>query len=100
MADERFCNYRSGVTDACALTSAKGVPRLPIAAAPDGRRFWMQIGLLPQAEDSRPGFSIPQAAAGEIAAKGYYPFTKSQKLLGVRLLALSAPSSEGGTSNA
>ena len=98
MAAERFFIYRSGVTDACALTGAKDDPRLPPAAAPDSWRFWMQIGRL-QAEDSRYGFSM-QAAVDDIAAKGYSLFTGSQKLLGARLVASSAPSSQGGTSGA
>ncbi len=97
MAAERFYIYRSGETDACALTGAKGDPRLPPAAAPDSWQFWMQIGRL-QAEDSRYGFNI-QAAAEEIAAKGYSLFTGSRKLLGGRLQVASAPSSQGGASN-
>ncbi len=98
MAAERFYIYRSGVTDACALTGAKDDPRLPPAAAPDRWRFWMQIGRL-HAEDGRYGFSM-QAAVDEIAAKGYSLFTGSRKLLGERLVASSVPSSEGGTSSA
>lgn len=98
MAVERFYVYRSGATDACALTGAKDDPRLPPATAPDSWRFWMQIGRL-QAEDSLYGFNI-QAAVDEIAAKGFSLFTGSGKLLGGRLAAPSAPSSQGGTTDA
>jgi hypothetical protein len=98
MAAERFYVYRSGVTDACALTGAKDDPRLPSTIAPNSWRFWMQIGRL-QAEDGRYGFNI-QAAVDEIAAKGYSLFTGSQKLLGGPLPAPSAPSSQGGTADA
>ena len=98
MAAEQFYVYRSGETDACALTGAKGDPRLPPAMAPDSWRFWMQIGRL-QAEDSRYGVNI-ETAATEIAAKGYCLFTGSQKLLGGLPPAASAPSPQGGTSDA
>jgi len=95
MAAERFYIYRSGATDACAVTGVKDEPRLPPAAVPESWQFWMQIGRL-QAEDSRYGFNI-QAAVEDIAAKGYCLFTGTRKLLGGRLLAASVPSSEGGT---
>ena len=98
MAAERFYVYRSGATDACALTGAKDDPRLPPAIAPDRWRFWMQIGRL-QAEDSRYGFNI-QTAANEIAATGYCLFTGSRKLLGGSDPVPSAPSSQGGTPDA
>jgi hypothetical protein len=98
MAVERYYIYRSGGTDACAVTGAKDDPRLPPPIAPDSWRFWMQIGRL-QAEDSRYGFNI-QAAVDEIAAKGYSLFTGSRKLLDERLLVPSTPSSQGGTSDA
>lgn len=98
MAVERFYIYRSGATEACALTGAKDDPRLPPAAPPHNWRFWMQIGRL-QAEDSPFGFNI-QAAADEIAAKGFSLFTGSGKLLGERLVASVAPSPEEGTADA
>jgi hypothetical protein len=97
MAAERFYIYRSGGTDACALTAAKNDPRLPPLAGPDTWTFWMQLGRL-QAEGSRLGFNI-QVAVEEIAAKGYFLFTGSRKLLGGTLLAPSERSSEGGTSD-
>ena len=98
MAVQRFYVYRSGVTNACALTGAKDDPRLPPAVAPDSWRFWMQIGRL-QAENDRYGFNI-QAAVDEIAAKGYSLFTGTQKLLGRDAPAPSTSSSQGGISNA
>jgi hypothetical protein len=98
VAAERFFIYRSGATDACALTRAKDDPRLPAATAPDKWRFWMQIGRL-QADDGRYGFSM-QAAVEDIAAKGYSLFTGSRKLLGGQQVASpSTPSAQGGTSD-
>jgi hypothetical protein len=98
MAAERFYVYRSGETDACALTGAKDDPRLPHAVAPDRWRFWMQIGRL-QAEGGRYGFNI-ETAASEIAANGYCLFTGSTKLLGGLDPVPSTPSPPGGTSDA
>jgi len=80
MTAERLYIYRSGTTDACALTSEKGDSRLPPAAAPDRWKFWMQTGRL-QAEDEEYGFKL-KVALKEIAAKGYSLFTGSPKLLG------------------
>ncbi|HEY5827096.1 MAG TPA: hypothetical protein VIV01_01935, partial [Hyphomicrobiaceae bacterium] len=97
MAAERFYVYRSGESDACALTGAKDDPRLPLAAAPDRWRFWMQIGRL-QAEGGRYGFNI-ETAASEIAANGYCLFTGSRKLLG-GLDPPPTPPPQGGTSDA
>ena len=98
MAVQRFFVYRSGATNACALTGAKDDPRLPAAVAPDSWRFWMQIGRL-QAENDRYGFNL-QAAVDEIAAKGYSLFTGTHKLLGQDAPAPSTPSAQGGISNA
>jgi hypothetical protein len=98
MAAERFYVYRSGETDACALTGAKDDPRLPHAVAPDRWRFWMQIGRL-QAEGGRYGFNI-ETAANDIAANGYCLFTGSRKLLGEPRPAPSTPSPQGGSSDA
>lgn len=98
MAAERFYIYRSGATDACALTRAKDDPRLPPPTAPDSWQFWMQIGR-PQDDDSGYGFNL-KAAVDDIAAKGYCLFTGTRKLLGGRFLESSAPSAQGGTSNA
>lgn len=97
MAAERFYVYRSGATDACALTGAKPDPRLPTALGSNGWLFWMQIGRL-QAEDGRYGFNI-QAAVDGIAAEGYFLFTGSPKLLGGRFPAPSVSSPRGGTSD-
>jgi hypothetical protein len=80
MTAERFYVYRSGTTDACALTRKKGDTRLPPAVAPDRWQFWMQTGRV-QAEDGQYGFNL-EAALKEIAAKGYSLFTGSPKLLG------------------
>ena len=79
MTAERFYVYRSGTTDACALTRRKGDTRLPPAVAPDRWQFWMQTGRL-QAEGGQYGFNL-EAALKEIAAKGYSLFTGSAKLL-------------------
>jgi hypothetical protein len=98
MAAERLYVYRSGETDACALTGAKDDSRLPPAVAPDRWRFWMQIGRL-QTEGGRYGFNI-ETAASEIAANGYSLFTGSRKLLGGLDPAPSTPSPQGGTSDA
>ena len=80
MKAERFYVYRSGSTDACALTRKKGDTTLPPAVAPDRWQFWMQTGRL-QAEDGQYGFNL-EVALKEIAAKGYSLFTGSPKLLG------------------
>jgi hypothetical protein len=96
MAAERFYIYRIGSTDACALTASKGDPRLPTPAL-DGWQFWMQVGRL-QVEDGRYGFDI-QAAVVDIAAKGYFLFTGSRKLLGASLTLPPTASAEGGTSD-
>ena len=79
MAVDRFYIYRSGKTEACALTREKDDPRLP----PNGWQFWMQASGH-QSEDGRYGFNWEEAVS-EIAAKGYYLFTGSIKLLGGHL---------------
>ena len=98
MAADRFYIYRVGATDACALTAIKGDPRLPATVAPDGWQFWMQVGRM-QVEDSRYGFEI-EAAVRDIAAKGYFLFAGSRKLLGKSVTPSSAPATAGGTSDA
>jgi hypothetical protein len=75
MPVERLYIYRSGETNACALTREKNDPRLP----PNGWQFWMQASHH-QCEDGQYGFTW-EAAATEIAAKGYYIFTGSIRLL-------------------
>jgi hypothetical protein len=83
MAAERFYIYRSGDTDACALTGTKDDPRLPSGGAQGTWQFWMQIGRM-QAEGGRYGFDI-KAAVEDIATKGFSLFTGSRKLFGVRM---------------
>jgi hypothetical protein len=83
MAAERFYIYRSGETDACALTGAKDDPRLPSGGAQGSWQFWMQIGRM-QAEGGRYGFDI-KAAVEDIATKGYFLFTGSRKLFDGRI---------------
>ena len=52
-----------------------------------------------QVEDSRYGFEI-EAAVRDIAAKGYFLFAGSRKLLGESVTPSSAPATAGGTSDA
>jgi hypothetical protein len=84
MAAERFYIYRSGKTNACALTREKSDSHLP----PNGWHFWMQASRQ-QSEDGRYGFSW-EAAVTEIATKGYYLFTGSSRLLDERVRQPSA----------
>ncbi len=78
----RIYIYRSGATDACALTAAKCEPRLPPTCGRGTWQFWMQIGPL-QAQGSRFGFDIRDAVHA-ITANGYYLFTGSATLLAGR----------------
>jgi hypothetical protein len=94
----RIYIYRSGATSNCALTGAKGDPRLPPAATPDRWHFWMQIGPL-QPEHREYGFNV-WAAVKEITSKGYHLFTGSQALLRKRALAQSEPGAQEGQSDA
>jgi hypothetical protein len=87
MAIERFYIYRSGKSNACALTPDKSASYLP----PNGWKFWMQV-TRHQSEDSRYGFNW-EAAVTEIATKGYYLFTGSSKLFDARVPARSATGS-------
>jgi hypothetical protein len=90
----RIYIYRSGATSDCALTGAKGDPRLPPPAGPDRWHFWMQIGPL-QPEHRDYGFNV-WAAVKEITTNGYHLFTASQTLLRKRPLArLNAAAQEG-----
>jgi hypothetical protein len=84
MPVDRFYIYRSGKTQACALTRKKDDPRLP----PNAWEFWMQASGH-QSEDGRYGFKWEEAVS-EVSAKGYYLFTGSIKLLDGRLTARSA----------
>jgi hypothetical protein len=81
MAVERFYIYRSGMTNACALTSEKSTPRLPS----NDWQFWMQTSRH-QNDDNRYGFNWEAALTG-IATKGYYLFPGSSKLLDARVTA-------------
>jgi hypothetical protein len=92
MANERYSIYRNGNTADCAITGAKNDARLMSASG--CWRFWMQIGR-PQAEGAGYGFDMV-AARADIASKGYFFFTDSQKLLGGLL---RAPSPREGTAN-
>jgi hypothetical protein len=92
MATERYYIYRNGITADCAITGTKNDPRLMSVAG--CWRFWMQIGR-PQAENAGYGLDMV-AALADIAFKGYFFFTGSQKLLGVQL---RAPSPGGRTAN-
>jgi hypothetical protein len=95
---QRIYTYRSGDTSNCALTGAKGDPRLPPPAAPDRWHFWMQIGPL-QPEHRGYGFDI-WVAVKEISTKGYYLFARSQMLLHKRPLARSRQAAEEGQAEA
>src|SRR5215207_2113290 len=88
MSVERFYIYRSGKTNACALTREKSDSRLP----PNGWRFWRQTSGH-QSEDGRYGFNW-EVAVTEIAAKGYYLFTGSMRLLDGCVAAQSATPKE------
>ncbi len=79
MPVQRFYIYRSGKTNACALTRVKGDSRLPV----NGWKFWMQVSG-GQSEDGRYGFSW-ESAATEITTKGYYLFTGSSRLFEARV---------------
>jgi hypothetical protein len=83
----RIYIYRSGATSNCALTGAKGDPRLPPPAASDRWHFWMQIGPL-QPEHREYGFNV-WAAVKDITTNGYHLFTGSETLLRKRPLARS-----------
>lgn len=94
----RIYIYRSGATDACALTVAKYEPRLPPACGRDTWQFWMQIGPL-QAQNSLYGFDIRDAVHA-ITANGYYLFTGSAALLAGRPWTPPRPSSNESQSRA
>jgi hypothetical protein len=84
MPVDRFYIYRSGKTKDCALTREKSDSRLP----PNGWQFWIQTSGH-QSEDGRYGFNWEEAVR-EIAAKGYYLFTGSMRLLDGCVAAQSA----------
>jgi hypothetical protein len=75
MPTERFYIYRSAASNACALTREKDDSRLP----PNGWHFWMQASGH-QSEDGLYGFAWKTAEAA-IAARGFYLFTGSIRLL-------------------
>jgi hypothetical protein len=88
MPVERLYIYRCGTTNACALTAEKGDSRLPAPLAAGHRQFWMQTSRH-QTEDRLDGFAL-ETAQTQIAARGYYLFTGSTKLLANRNVARSA----------
>ena len=88
MPVERLYIYRSGTTNACALTAEKGEPRLPAPLAPDRWQFWMQTSRH-QTDDALYGFAL-ETAMTQIANRGYYLFTGSTRLLETRGVAQSA----------
>ena len=85
---QRLYIYRCGTTNVCALTGEKGDPRLPAPLAPDCWRFWMQTGCH-QTDNALYGFAL-ETAMTQIAARGYYLFTGSTKLLETRSVARPA----------
>ena len=87
MTAERFYIYRSGATDACALTRKKG-EALPPAAPSDRWQFWMQTSRHPT-EDGLHGFAM-ETAVTQIAERGYYLFTGSARLLATRVVPRAA----------
>ena len=88
MPFQRLYIYRCGTTNACALTGEKGDPRLPAPLAPDRWQFWMQSGWH-QTYNAVYGFAL-ETAEPQIAAKGYYLFTGSTRLLETRSMARPA----------
>jgi hypothetical protein len=87
MPVERLYIYRFGATNACAITGEKDDPRLPTPLAHDRWQFWMQTSRH-QIEDGLYGFGL-ETAVTQIAARGYYLFTGSIKLLDARVAAQS-----------
>ena len=85
---QRLYIYRCGTTNACALIGEKGDPRLPAPLAPDRWQFWMQTGCH-QTDNALYGFALETAQA-QIAARGYYLFTGSTRLLETRNVARPA----------
>ena len=83
MSIKRLYIYRFGTTTACALTGEKDEPRLPTPLAPDRLKFWMQTGCN-QTDDDQYGFSL-ETAVTQIAARGFYLFIGSMKLLDARV---------------
>ena len=79
MPVQRLYIYRYGATNACALTGKKGEPRLPAPLASDRWQFWMQTSSH-QTDNGVYGFAL-ESAAPQIAARGYYLFTGSNRLL-------------------
>ena len=88
MPVERLYIYRRDATNTCALTGEKNDPRLPAPLAPDRWQFWMQISCH-QTEEGLHGFPL-KTAVTQIAARGYYLFTGSVRLLATRVVARAA----------
>jgi hypothetical protein len=83
MTGQRLYVYRCGTTNVCAVTGEKGEPRLPAPLEPDQWQFWMQTTSYQTDDDVLHGFSLETAMA-QIAARGYYLFTGSTRLLETR----------------
>ena len=88
MPVQRLYIHRCGATNACALTADKGEPRLPAPLAPHRWQFWMQTSRH-QTDDALYGFTL-ETAMTQIAAKGFYLFTGSARLLETRNVARPA----------
>ena len=85
MSAQRLYIYRCGTTNACALTGEKGEPRLPAPLAPDRWQFWMQTSPH-ETDDALYGFAL-ETAMTQMAARGYYLFTGSIRLLEMQSIA-------------
>jgi hypothetical protein len=79
MPVQRLYIYRCGETNICALTGQKGEPRLPAPLASDHWQFWMQTSSH-QTDNGVYSFAL-ECAAPQIAARGYYLFRGSKRLL-------------------
>jgi len=70
------------------FTGEKDETHLPAPLAPDRWQFWMQTSCYP-AEEGLHGFAM-ETAVTQIAARGYYLFTGSARLLATRVVARAA----------
>ena len=82
MSVKRLYIHRCATTNAFALTGKKDDPRLPAPLAPERWQFWMETSDH-HTEDGLYGFTL-KIAETQIAARGYYLFTGSKKLLDAR----------------
>jgi hypothetical protein len=83
MSVKRLYIHRCGTTNAFALTGEKDDPRLPAPLAPERWQFWMETSD-DRTENGLYGFTL-KIAETQIAARGYYLFTGSMKLLDARV---------------